>query len=948
MNEQLLKEVDLFFEIEKRDGIEEFKINFQSFILDYEEIQDIAYYLLKLFSNEKKELESQKESTPERFLIGHRINIKKIKKIINYLKQIIELEDKKKSIKNVSNRKKEKVIISEKKKKKPTKKTQKNIFSDEIILLAKNIEQNLITKNELTNIEINQLIKYYRVQAEKLIQKKIELRNIKNEVSLEETQIQQKKVNRILKELLLYRNDLEDISIIKKSNEKSFRLPISNDQLLNLNPKLYQLIEKISENEFQNINYIQDIFEICEKQYILERENILEELRKKTIVLGDCNFEDLNEEEKKLVLKYDNNIEKANIHMNILNNLINYLKYYYKKIMKSSSICSNQFEEEYVLSDTQEQIKENLFMDNLFESYNIDDILLAFSKYLKYETLQNQKEILSLTKSIFVSLESEKMNKNLLEGVFYILDAIKYRLSHEEKEHKEERKLLKEIRTHFEFITKNTKNEEPINDPLFDVATYFMEYENGYLYLKRLTEELPKIVNSGHIIVKNGCKRQEHIVIFIVKEFIKNYQKMIDDNKSEYINKDYLKSIYFLFVRNYALTLTEEEKQEIDNLLRNFIYHVTTTLTSSKRKNVVKEDIKRMYTDKFYMNEDYSKEINENVLENQMNSMEYYMKSMINKNSIDLTNEKTIKFLNYYNAYSIEETESMTKLKIHVIDLYHYIPGYTTLDDYFYNMTISHEKIDDFISRKAHMSLGNEYPAITYEIGFSKNGEFQNERGNVQYFNVYSSKITIDKRLGHTDFYYHKDDEDLKQYLELYKNVFIKNGGNYTNTFNLSDIEDYFEEILNQGVLELLKKRNLPVVYSGIEKTRSEESIHIMNHLSSILSNVSRDDFEIIYQIINSDIDEFHYSLDELTYQPTYEWYVMNPLNYIGLSMQRMLHEFILNNKFTEAEYNREVEKYRKKLENLVAVLNYNNHYVDKDILRTNKGRLVKTKKILF
>lgn len=824
MKQELKEQLDLFFEIEKRDNLEEFKINFSNFIEMIDNKEGSIYYLLKLFLEEQQVLIKDTKSTPLEFEIGHKINLDKIKKVIYYLKECLKKE--------------------------------------------KNKKKFPIKKNRATKIT--------------------------------------------------------------SSQEKKFCFPISDKQLQVLGKNIYDLILRIKKNQFEIGEDLETILTVCNEEMNLKKDRVLGLVKEKNS-LKEITQEQMDD--------YDRKIEILNVHMDILNNLINYLKHYYRNRLHRNYNIAVSFKEDLILSDKQQYIKDNLFNIDL-NHYDESDILLAFSSYLKYDSLENKKEILSFVKKVFNQLENKKIEENVETSIYYILDAIKYRRLNEEKKNFETKELLKDIRDIFKGILKNVEKEKLKKDPLFDIANYFIISENGYLYLKKLIAEIPEIVNARHIVIEENEKHLEHIVIYIVKEFLNNYRKMLMKSKT-YINKDYLKAIYFLFTKNHYLYLTKVEMEKIDQLLKDFL-NDTAFLTSSRRKNAVKEDIRKMYTSNFYHLENYNREVNEGRLENQMNAVGLYVDGYVNKNRHDLIQERTVQFLNPYDAYSIEIVDGITRLKIHVIDLYPYIPNYTTLNDYIYNCTIGQEEIDPFLIRRLSMKVGNIYPTITYEIEFNEKGNF-----NIDNFSLYKSVIKIDRKINQGDFYYNKDDKDINSYLALYKRAFIKNGGDYSKFKNLLDIESYFENICNQGILELFRKNQFPILYSGIESIDKKEMMTIMNSLSSILSSLKRENFLKICSVLHNEVSEFHYSLQEFKNPSVYEFYIVNPVNYIGLSIQRIIHECLLDC-FSKEDTLKSIERYTRELEELTVLLNYSIGYVDLDTLKYNKGKISKTKRILF
>ena len=67
-----------------------------------------------------------------------------------------------------------------------------------------------------------------------------------------------------------------------------------------------------------------------------------------------------------------------------------------------------------------------------------------------------------------------------------------------------------------------------------------------------------------------------------------------------------------------------------------------------------------------------------------------------------------------------------------------------------------------------------------------------------------------------------------------------------------------------------------------------------------------------------------------------------------AVSFQRILHELVFDNKNTEEEYERVVSRKKQEYNELVAIFNYYKDYVDADVLKINKGKLIKVKKMIF
>lgn len=675
----------------------------------------------------------------------------------------------------------------------------------------------------------------------------------------------------------------------------------------------YNRFKKIRKISIEDLLYLQRLYKSFQKELILEINKLedhfqieqLAEQISKINQIYDYLQKELNK--KKSVKKQKKNGDSEK-NINFKDN---------KKVLIKENITSKK----------QEMI--NLFEENLLINYSLEDILFSLADYLKSEEINDQ--LLNITKEITRVLE-QKLNKGeeIVDGIYLAKDAVKYRMSHESKDNIEQRDKLKQIRNLLDFIIKSYKEEkdEIKHDYLFDIVDFFLSDEKYYLYIQKLLEEIPRTVNIRYL---NESKEQEHIVFYILDKFIDNYDKMITDKNSDYINKDYLKSVYLLFTQNYSISLNEQEKKKIDQKLYLFMRKVNNKLTSSKRQNAVKEDLKIMYSDKFFMHRKLfvQKDVDIFKLEWQMNSLLYnFNRSLNEQKRKDLTKEELIIFNNGFHAYSLEQLDEKTLLKIHVIDLYNIIIDYTELDKEIFNQTLKNEKIDPFITDIIEMKEMKLVPTITYEIPIDKNGDYIKED-----IKFYPSKIKIKKLSNKTN------DDNLIKLLKIYN-------GELNENITLSDIDKYFENILNDCIISYFETNNLPFIYSGKKQKDQMEFVQIMNQIGHILTKLEKDEFNKIYNIVNSDIDRFHYTI--MPFDGEYQLSIINPTDYIGIINQRLLYEVVMYNKNNPDEYVRVIKDYQKKYDELVAVLNYYRDYVDSDVLKADAGKIKKIRKILF
>jgi hypothetical protein len=368
---------------------------------------------------------------------------------------------------------------------------------------------------------------------------------------------------------------------------------------------------------------------------------------------------------------------------------------------------------------------------------------------------------------------------------------------------------------------------------------------------------------------------------------------MLNDKNSDYINKDYLLSVYFLYYHSKFLTLKKSEKEEIKSLINDFSKQVKKNITSSKRKYAVLNDLENMNIDYQYYDVKNLKYLDEDRLNSSFNSIFLKFNNSIKSTKRRHISKNVIIGDNKYVAYSFSN-KGKHVIKMHVLDLYDIVLKDTVLDSYLYNKTLEKEQLDSFLDSKFKMEIGKTYPTITYQITKYKD--------HID-FDIYQSKITP-KKEGQLSF-----EEDI----------------NYQ---------------INNLIKQCFEEQKLPLIYTGINDDNETKFIEIMNNISHILNRFDKDEFNSIYQTLSQKIDNYHYSMKEI--DGTYSFNIENPTIYPGLIIQRMIHELILENKNNPEENIKMINKYKENMEQLVNDFNSFNHYVDSKELKETKGKLPK------
>ena len=220
---------------------------------------------------------------------------------------------------------------------------------------------------------------------------------------------------------------------------------------------------------------------------------------------------------------------------------------------------------------------------------------------------------------------------------------------------------------------------------------------------------------------------------------------MLKDKNGCFINPDYLKQVYLLFMNNSNLKLNFEDRVTIDYILDDFILYLDKEIYKEDRKTLAKKEVRKLKSQYLYYEKGLKfRKVDERQLKWQTellpNNRTHCLKKGDRVNVLDdcIT-------LNGINAYSLSQDGDKRKLKIHVIDTSKIVAPYTSVDSKIYNCMIEHEKISENIKRKLTLKYNEENPTITYE--------FNIEKGNY-------NKIEIDKN----DIYYNNNYNNKKYY----------------------------------------------------------------------------------------------------------------------------------------------------------------------------------------
>lgn len=504
--------------------------------------------------------------------------------------------------------------------------------------------------------------------------------------------------------------------------------------------------------------------------------------------------------------------------------------------------------------------------------------------------------------------DSLRLKEDLVTEYFYLLDVLKKKKRSLDKNDKN-RKYLKRLEDIFRekqiYLV-----EEKTDQPFEDILVKWLDDESCYMYIRTLLERNIKATNTK----VNG----KHIVFYILEQYIKNFKIMIKNKNGDYINKDYLREIYYLFTKSYYIRLSREEKNEIDQILNDFKEYIKNVLIKEYRKKAAYKEIASMKSCEFYKYiPEYSyPEYNDDKLSYEVTRI----------NGLVSTKSPTLEdaFLFRNRAYKVDGN----KLNIYVMDISPYVTDRSIMQNYLEYLESEKVQMDEFVEYDFSFKPGHTYKTICYELEFYPSGV-------VKGLTVSKKDIKIGKEYkSYADF-----DEDAEELYELYKKVSLKDKGSYVS-FDLFKVNDYFDELVIKEYSKFMTQHRLPFLYRGYKLKSDKEVNNALNEYLVYLSGLTKKDAVTITDIICSRIDKTHYSLVPFD-NGVYNTIITDHRNYLSLLNEKVLHDLYFNDRLLNKDRLQRLRKqYIEELKKVCDEFNSLNDYVDEDMIRINKGNI--------
>ena len=442
---------------------------------------------------------------------------------------------------------------------------------------------------------------------------------------------------------------------------------------------------------------------------------------------------------------------------------------------------------------------------------------------------------------------------------------------------------------------------------------------------------MKEFVNANkRVRIKKGYNNKEsetyylkHILVTIVDKYIVNYKLELRGQTKEFINKNYYKKLYYLFIKNPYL---EIDKTIIYKMLNDFVLSLDKSNYLKKHKEEITEEVNFMINEVI---EEEKANVDVNVLEeirylnakvlnaktpnrvrmdkDYLETLEELYQSVLPKfENISKESLKQIqKFLKISrrdrrnillgcNTISCSKDHSYTisyyedgsySFRLNTLDLYSIIKD-SKLEDYLLDSLDKQNKNILLDNKKLQIEEGKVLPTITYEVRIYQNGRI----GSLK---VYKSITEVEKEYNSIDTY--KEDANLKNLISIYKILSLDTKPN----LDIQIIDNYFKEFFSKLIIYYCntRARKIPIILRGKDSLDEEYYLKLHYDLCEIYSKLDRKSFEKIYNILKMNLEQNHYSLVDNCYEGNYQIVLEN--NYVKYFNQKLISEYISDLQFS-------------------------------------------------
>lgn len=611
-----------------------------------------------------------------------------------------------------------------------------------------------------------------------------------------------------------------------------------------------------------------------------------------------------------------------------------------------------------------------------FKIQDLAEFLLAYKYFIRhYNLLEYRDVILDYTRQLLEQLSTLEEERFIIE-VTSIIDNIKYKKAeYKDKEDlniKLEKEILKQIKKEFRNPFMNVKKIKEFHDYRMDILEYLIYHEGNYYRIKKLIEYIPEIVNlrskedeylfKNSLSVEKSNQKDEYILVKIIKLFAHHLEIELRSQDSNFINRDYYKKLYFLMQRE-TIILTEEDQKEIDDTLERLFNHLKNKHYEEKRKanammdileireniNSIKENHKQVIQDQLenqiaffgYKKERaLQEETRVNLTKNYLSNIHDKVDSLKQQNPTisnrELAKELGVKVHDITNsflfsdtmmlagknvAYSIcQDEEYNYYFRIHTLDMTSYIEEDSMLSQDLYN-TIYSDKKAEFL-KYLKMKKQEVIPTITFQLKVMKNGYISN-------FQMFFSQINVNQVYTNEDLQNYRSNESLKSFIQIYRLV----DQNDHSKITIDTYHQLFSNLVSENVFHYIYQNNLPMIIKGKNEISNFDYLRLNSELGYLLSKLDHKTYRKIFNVIGSNMDEYHYSIEG--FQGNNDMNILDDLNY-----EHFINQLIIKEIIKQTDKDKIIERYIDICQEAVTSLNDSLGYVSISSQKTKRKNL--------
>ena len=587
-------------------------------------------------------------------------------------------------------------------------------------------------------------------------------------------------------------------------------------------------------------------------------------------------------------------------------NYIRYLKRYYQ--IKQQEEIEKQ--EELVLTQKQQQLWLEA-LENNFKNFRLHDFYVIYGYALDKEEYKSVlTNIVSNLQNLYVDANAEEK-----EEIAIYFSKLRQKTNSYLLHLKSKDKFLKELSKSLQDSRKlhdvSTMPLELEPDALEDFLELLLKQDTSYPYLEKLVYK--PIANRD--IVNYKDHNGSHILFHIQELLFESCLLELVNQTNDYIDKEFYKKIWRLFYFHPNIQLTEQEQENLNQNLEDFIEFI-----QQKHYKKGAEMIQFLYG---LVKPKESTKISCPTSFDACYYGEYR----------DLTQEYTFALYEKNpncldRAYSVTLTKQGTFLiKVHIVDVSSTVLEDSELDRYLKDKMFKTQDFipDNILYPYIYLQQDDKQdkpfltsildmkkrPVITYEIEV-------NEQGSIINSDVYQSMVVVNQAFAYQEVDIKTFRKDTNLFPACY--VYAAKWGNSLENMEYK-LEMAMLSYVKKIIRSYLEKYNLPMIYYLQDRRDEHLYMQYMKDSAYIFGQMRVEEAHICHSILKEDVNYAYLGLKNtghFSLEDTFCIHAFHPCsNYVDLTVQRLIKMYFISK-------NRQADpvKIKDMLEELVSLGN--------------------------